>query len=48
MKTQKNISKKEAQAKLIAQLEEGKKSGEEKGWISSKEVRDHFKARALS
>lgn len=36
----------EAQLRLIYELAEGRRSGEEEGWISSKDVRNHFKARA--
>lgn len=36
----------EVQLRLIYELAEGKRSGEEGGWISSKDVRNHFKARA--
>lgn len=35
----------EAQLRLIYELAEGRRSGEEGGWISSKDVRNHFKAR---
>ena len=34
------------QAQLRFELAEGRRSGEEEGWISSKDVRNHFKARA--
>ena len=33
------------EAQLRFELAEGKRSGEEGGWISSKDVRNHFKAR---
>lgn len=33
------------EAQLRFELAEGRKSGEEGGWISSKDVRNHFKAR---
>lgn len=36
----------EIQLRLIYELAEGRRSGEEGGWISSKDVRNHFKARA--
>lgn len=35
----------EAQLRLIYELAEGRRSGEEEGWISSKDVRNHFKER---
>ena len=35
-----------AQLCLICELAEGRKSGEEEGWISSEDVRNHFRARA--
>lgn len=35
-----------ATQKLATELAAGKKSGEEKGWISSEEVREHFRERA--
>ena len=37
-----------AQAKLLLlqELEEGRRSGEEEGWISAEDVRKHFAARA--
>lgn len=33
------------EAQIRFELAEGRKSGEEGGWISSKDVRNHFKAR---
>ena len=33
------------EAQLRFELAEGRRSGEEEGWISSKDVRNHFKAR---
>lgn len=35
-----------AQLQLMCQLSEGRRSGEEEGWISSEDVRAHFRARA--
>ncbi len=35
-----------AQLKLMCELNAGKKSGEEEGWISSGDVRSHFRERA--
>lgn len=36
----------QAQLRLMWELAEGRRSGEEEGWISSDEVRNHFKTRA--
>lgn len=36
----------EAQLRLMYELAEGRRSGEEGEWISSKDVRNYFKARA--
>ena len=36
----------EAQLRLMYELAEGRKSWKEGGWISSKDVRNYFKARA--
>lgn len=36
----------QAQLLLLQALEEGRKSGEEEGWISAEDVRKHFAARA--
>lgn len=33
------------EVQLRFELAEGRRSGEEEGWISSKDVRNHFKAR---
>ena len=35
-----------AQLCLMCELAEGRRSGEEEGWISSEDVRNHFRARA--
>lgn len=35
-----------AQLRLMCELAEGRKSGEEEGWVSSEDVRKHFRARA--
>lgn len=35
-----------AQLKLMCELNAGRKSGEEEGWISADDVRNHFKAKA--
>lgn len=36
----------EAQLKLMCELTAGRKSGEEEGWISAEDVRNHFRERA--
>ena len=36
----------QAQLRLMCELAEGRRSGEEEGWISSEAVRNHFRARA--
>ena len=36
----------QAQLRLMCELSEGRRSGEEEGWISSEDVRSHFRARA--
>ena len=33
----------EAEKRLLSELQDGKKSGEESGWISSEKGRDHFR-----
>lgn len=38
--------KMEAQLKLMCELNAGRKSGEEEGWISAGDVRSHFMERA--
>lgn len=38
--------KMEAQLKLMCELNAGRKSGEEEGWISVEDVRNHFRERA--
>lgn len=35
----------EAQLRLMCELTEGRRSGEEKGWISSEDMRSHFRTR---
>lgn len=37
---------KQAQLLLLRELEEGRRSGEEEGWISAEDVHKHFAARA--
>ena len=36
----------QAQLRLMCELTEGRRSGEEEGWISSEDVRNPFRARA--
>ena len=36
----------QAQLRLMCELSEGRKSGEEEGWILLEDVRSHFRARA--
>ena len=36
----------QAVSTLMAELEKGRRSGEEDGWISAEDVRTHFEARA--
>ena len=35
----------QAQLRLMWELAEGRRSGEEEGWISSEDVRNHFRTR---
>ena len=41
---QENYEKTKAALRLMCCLNEGKKSGEEKGWLSDDDVRSHFTA----
>ena len=41
-----DYEKTRATLKLMDELAKGKKSGEEKGWLSSPDVRAHFRAKA--
>lgn len=43
---QEEYEKTKAALELMCKLEEGRKSGEEQGWISEEEVRDHFKVKS--
>ncbi len=36
----------QAMLKLMRELDEGRRSGEEKGWLTPKEMREHFCRRA--
>ncbi len=38
--------KMKAQLRLMCELDEGRRSGEEKAWISAEDVRKHFEDRA--
>lgn len=40
-----DYEKTQATVELIGELAKGKKSGEEKGWLSSSDVRAHFSAK---
>lgn len=40
-----DYEKSRATLQLMNELAKGKKSGEEKGWVSSSDVRAHFRAR---
>ncbi len=44
--TLQDYEKTRATLKLMGELAKGKKSGEEKGWLSSSDVRAHFRAKA--
>ena len=41
-----DYEKTQATLRLMAELAKGRKSGEEKGWLTPEEVRAHFRARA--
>lgn len=45
---QEEYEKVKAELRLMCELQTGKKSGEEEGWISSDEVRDHFRSEKRS
>jgi prevent-host-death family protein len=40
-----DYEKTQATIKLLEELNKGRKSGEEKGWVSHEDVRKHFKER---
>lgn len=42
---QEEYEKTKAALRLMCELERGRKSGEEKGWLSDGDVRAHFKAK---
>ena len=44
---QEEYEKAKATLRLMCELEKGKHSGEEKGWVSSDDVRKHFKRTAF-
>ena len=41
-----DYEKMRATLQLMSELAKGKRSGEEKGWLSSEDIRAHFRARA--
>ena len=41
------LNNEKEQNKLIKELEKGRKSGEDEGWISSKDVREYFNNKSL-
>ena len=41
-----NIDKVQATAQLVKELEKGKRSGEQEGWLTPEEVKEHFSAKA--
>lgn len=41
-----DYEKMRATLRLMGELAKGKKSGEEKGWLTSSDVRTHFRAKA--
>ena len=44
---QEEYEKAKAALQLMCELEKGKRSGEEKGWVSSDDVRKHFKEKSV-
>ena len=44
---QEEYEKAKAALQLMCELEKGKRSGEEKGWVSSEDVRKHFKEKSV-
>ena len=42
----KDYEKIQATLRLMGELAKGRRSGETEGWLSSEEMRDHFRARA--
>ena len=42
---QEEYEKTKAALRLMCELESGRKSGEENGWLSSDDVRAHFRAK---
>ena len=44
---QEEYEKAKAALRLMCELEKGKRSGEEKGWVSSDDVRKHFKEKSI-
>ena len=41
-----DYEKTQATLRLMSELAKGRKSGETEGWLSSEEMREHFRARA--
>ena len=41
-----DYEKTQATLRLLNELEKGRRSGEEKGWLTSEDLRAHFEARA--
>ena len=44
---QEEYEKAKAALRLMCELEKGKRSGEEKGWVNSDDVRKHFKEKSV-
>ena len=44
---QEEYEKAKAALRLMCELEKGKRGGEEKGWVSSDDVRKHFKEKSV-
>ena len=44
---QEEYEKAKAALRLMCELEKGKRSGEEKGWVTSDDVRKHFKEKSV-
>ena len=43
---QEEYEKTKAALRLMCELEKGRKAGEEQGWLSSDDVREHFRRKA--
>ena len=44
---QEEYEKAKAALRLMCELDKGKRSGEEKGWVTSDDVRKHFKEKSV-